>query len=111
MVITGRAENHVHGIDELDDTIARLQAYQQAGADGLIAPGLHTREQVRAVAGSVEVPVSVLVRPGMAPVPELADLGVRRISVGGAFVFTAYGALIDAARERIPALRPHPDGK
>jgi 2-methylisocitrate lyase-like PEP mutase family enzyme len=99
LVITARAENHVHGVEDLDDTIGRLQSYQEAGADVVFAPGICTREQIAAVIGSVDAPVSVLVRPGMAPVAELAELGVRRVSVGGAFAFTAYGALLDAAQE------------
>lgn len=99
LVITARAENHIHGIDDLNDTIARLQAYQQAGADVVFAPGIRTREQILAVVDSVEIPVSVLALPGVPPVPELAELGVRRVSVGGAFAFAAYGALIDAGRE------------
>jgi 2-methylisocitrate lyase-like PEP mutase family enzyme len=99
LVITARAENHVHGVDDRGDTIARLQSYQEAGADVLFAPGICTREQIAAVVGSVDAPVNVLVRPGMVSVAELAELGVRRVSVGGAFAFAAYGALLDAARE------------
>ncbi|MDQ2707156.1 MAG: isocitrate lyase/phosphoenolpyruvate mutase family protein [Actinomycetota bacterium] len=99
LVITARAENHIRDVDDLDDTIARLQAYQQAGAEVLFAPGIRTREQIRAVVSSLDVPVSVLVLPGTPPVAELAELGVRRISVGGAFAFSAYGALVEAARE------------
>ncbi|MDG3011428.1 isocitrate lyase/phosphoenolpyruvate mutase family protein [Rhodococcus sp. D2-41] len=103
LVITARAENHIHGIDDLRDTIARLQSFQQSGADVLFAPGIRTREQIAAVVGSVDVPVSVLVRPGMMPVAELAALGVRRVSVGGAFAFNAYAALADAAGELLSA--------
>jgi 2-methylisocitrate lyase-like PEP mutase family enzyme len=99
LVITARAENHIRGVDDLGDTISRLQAFQQAGADVVFAPGISTTEQIRAVVGSVDLPVSVLVRPGVPPVTELAELGVRRLSVGGAFAFAAYGALADAARE------------
>lgn len=99
LVITARAENHIHGIDDLDDTIARLQAYATAGADVVFAPGITTAEQIRAVVDSVDVPVSVLARPGCPSVAELAELGVRRVSVGGSFAFAAYAALIEAARE------------
>ncbi|MGH9068674.1 MAG: isocitrate lyase/PEP mutase family protein [Acidimicrobiales bacterium] len=99
LVVTARAENHIRGVDDLDDTIARLRAYQEAGADVLFAPGITTAEQIGAVVSSVDLPVSVLVRPGVPPVPELAALGVRRVSVGGAFAFAAYGALLDAAQE------------
>ncbi|HLI61692.1 MAG TPA: isocitrate lyase/phosphoenolpyruvate mutase family protein [Solirubrobacteraceae bacterium] len=99
LVITARAENLIHDRDDLDDTIARLQAFAAAGADVLFAPGLRSAEQIRAVLSSVEAPLSVLVVPGVPPVSELAELGVRRVSIGGAFAFAAYGALVRAARE------------
>jgi 2-methylisocitrate lyase-like PEP mutase family enzyme len=99
LVLTARAENHIHGIDDLADTIARLQAFQEAGADVLYAPGLTKLEDIRSVVTSVDRPVNVLALPGGPPVAELAEAGVRRISVGGAFAFAAYGALIEAARE------------
>jgi 2-methylisocitrate lyase-like PEP mutase family enzyme len=99
MVLTARAENHLHGHDDLADTIARLQAYQEAGADVLYAPGLTTLDDIRSVVASVDRPVNVLALPGGPTVAELAEAGVRRISVGGAFAFAAYGALIEAARE------------
>jgi 2-methylisocitrate lyase-like PEP mutase family enzyme len=99
LVLTGRCENHLHGRDDLADTIARLQAYQEAGADVLYAPGLSDAGQIRSVVDSVDRPVNVLARPGVPPVPELAELGVARISVGGAFAFAAFGALVEAARE------------
>ncbi len=99
LVLTARAENHLHGGDDLDDTIARLQAYQEAGADVLYAPGVVTAEQIGNLIAAVDRPVNVLARPGMPPVPELAELGVSRISVGGAFAFVAMDALVQAARE------------
>ncbi|HET6877570.1 MAG TPA: isocitrate lyase/phosphoenolpyruvate mutase family protein [Jatrophihabitans sp.] len=99
LVITARAENHLHGRQDLADTIARLQSYQEAGAHVLYAPGLTTTEQVRDVVSSVDRPVNVLAVPGAPTVAELAELGVARISVGGAFAFAALGALVDAARE------------
>jgi 2-methylisocitrate lyase-like PEP mutase family enzyme len=99
MVLTARAENHIHGRDDLADTIARLQAYQEAGADVLYAPGLTKLDDIRSVVTSVDRPVNVLALPGGPTVAELAEAGVRRISVGGAFAFAAYGALIEAARE------------
>jgi 2-methylisocitrate lyase-like PEP mutase family enzyme len=99
LVITARAENHVHGHDDLDDTIARLQAYQQAGADVLFAPGVITLDDVRRLVSSVDRPVNVLPRPGGPSVAELAAVGARRISVGGAFAFAALGAVVAAARE------------
>jgi 2-methylisocitrate lyase-like PEP mutase family enzyme len=98
-VVTARAENLIRGVDDLDDTIARLQAFAAAGADALFAPGLASADQIRDVLSSVDAPLSVLILPGVPPVRELAEIGVRRVSVGGAFAFTAYGALVRAARE------------
>lgn len=99
LVLTGRAENHIRGVSDLADTIVRLQAYQEAGADVLYAPGLTDAEDIRRVVESVDRPVNVLARPGVPAVAELARLGVRRVSVGGAFSLVAYGALVTAARE------------
>jgi 2-methylisocitrate lyase-like PEP mutase family enzyme len=99
MVLTARAENHIRGVDDLADTIARLQAYQEAGADVLYAPGLTKLEDIRSVVTSLDRPVNVLALPNGPTVAELAEAGVRRISVGGAFAFAAYGALVEAARE------------
>jgi 2-methylisocitrate lyase-like PEP mutase family enzyme len=99
LVLTARAENHIHGRDDLDDTIARLQAYQEAGADVLFAPGLAAADDIRRVVSSVDLPVSVLAVRGTPSVGELADLGVARVSVGGAFAFAALGAAVEAARE------------
>lgn len=99
VVLTARAENHIRGHDELDDTVARLTAYAAAGADVVYAPGLTALDDIRRVVDAVDRPVNVLAWPGVPGVAELAAVGVRRISVGGAFAFTAYGALIDAARE------------
>ncbi len=99
LVLTARAENHLRGVDDLADTIARLQAYQEAGADVLYAPGLSRLEDIRQVVSSVDLPVNVLAFPSVPSVPELAAVGVRRISVGGAFAFAALGATVEAARE------------
>jgi 2-methylisocitrate lyase-like PEP mutase family enzyme len=99
LVLTGRCENHLHGRDDLADTIERLQAYQEAGADILYAPGLSDAGQIRSVLESVDRPVNVLARQGVPPVSELAELGVARISVGGAFAFAAIDMLVEAARE------------
>jgi 2-methylisocitrate lyase-like PEP mutase family enzyme len=99
LVLTGRAENHIRGREDLSDTIARLQAYQQAGADVLYAPGLVSPEEIRRVVSSINRPVNVLARPGAPSVSELAELGVSRVSVGGAFAFAALGALVEAATE------------
>lgn len=99
LVLTGRAENHIHGRPDLADTIARLQAYQEAGADVLYAPGLTSTEDIRQLVASVDRPVNVLARPGAPSIEELEALGVRRVSVGGAFAFAALGAMVQAARE------------
>lgn len=99
LVLTARAENLLHGRGDLDDTIARLLAYQEAGADVLFAPGLTSAEDIGRVVAAVERPVSVLTLPGAPPVSELAGLGVARVSVGGAFAFAALGALVEAASE------------
>ena len=98
-VLTARAENHIRGIDDLDDTISRLQAFQAVGADVLFAPGRFSLEEVRRIVDSVDRPLSVLARPGGPTVPELAGVGVRRISVGGAFAYAALGAVVEAGRE------------
>lgn len=99
LVLTGRAENHIHGRDDLADTISRLQRYQEAGADVLFAPGVTDRDDLRSLLASVDRPVNVVARPGCPPVAELAALGVRRISVGGWFALAALGAAVEAATE------------
>ena len=99
LVLTARAENHIHGHDDLDDTIARLQAFQEAGADVLYAPGLTKLEDIRQVVSSVDRPVNVLALPSAPPVSELAEAGVSRISIGGGFAYVAMGAVVEAARE------------
>lgn len=98
-VVTGRAEGFIRGVPDLADTIRRLQAYQEAGADVLYAPNLTRAEDIRAVVASVDRPVNVLARAAGPTVGELAELGVARISVGGAFAFAAYGAAVEAAVE------------
>jgi 2-methylisocitrate lyase-like PEP mutase family enzyme len=99
LVLTGRAENFVRGRKDLPDTIARLQAYQEAGADVLFAPGLSRVEDIREVVASVDRPVNVLARPGAPSVAELAEAGVSRVSVGGGFAFAALGQVVAASRE------------
>lgn len=99
LVLTARAENYLHGRPDLADTIARLQAYQEAGADVLYAPGLRSIEDIGQVIREVDRPVNVLAINGAPAVPELAKAGVSRVSVGGAFAFAALGALVDAATE------------
>ena len=97
MVLTARCEHHIRGIDDLDATVARLEAYRDAGADALFAPGLRDLGSVARVV-AVGLPVNVLVLPGAPPVGELAAAGVRRISVGGMLTWTMYGALVADAR-------------
>ena len=99
LVLTARAENHIHGHDDLADTIARLQAFQEAGADVLYAPGVVKLEDIRQLVSSVDRPVNVLALPGAPSVSELAEVGVSRISIGGGFAFVAMGAVVEAARE------------
>jgi 2-methylisocitrate lyase-like PEP mutase family enzyme len=102
-VLTARAENYLRSRPDLADTIARLQAYQEAGADVLYAPGLRDIKDIRQLIREVDRPVNVLGIGGAPPVPELAAAGVSRVSVGGSFAFAALGALVDAATE----LRDH----
>jgi 2-methylisocitrate lyase-like PEP mutase family enzyme len=96
--LTARAENHIRGNPDLEDTIARLQAYERAGADVVYAPGLRTPAEIRAVCQAVSRPVNVLARPGLT-VAEIAEAGGRRISVGGALAWTAVTAMIAAAEQ------------
>ncbi|MEX3931530.1 isocitrate lyase/phosphoenolpyruvate mutase family protein [Paraburkholderia phymatum] len=102
-MLTARAENYLVGRPDLAGTIRRLQAFQEAGADVLYAPGLKTREDIAAVVSSVDRPVNVLM--GMAGMPfsveELAQMGVKRISVGGALARAALGAMLRAAKEML----------
>lgn len=102
-MLTARAENYLRGRVDLADTIARLQAYQEAGADVLFAPGLRTSDEVRAVCGAVDRPVNILRGPWAEKlsVPEIAALGVRRISVGGMLHTAAMTGMIAAAREML----------
>lgn len=97
---TARAENFVRGNPDLDDTIARLRAYERAGADVLYAPWLRTTEQIAAVCGAVSKPVNVLAYPGLpASMEEIASAGARRVSVGGWLTMAAVAAAADAAVE------------
>jgi 2-methylisocitrate lyase-like PEP mutase family enzyme len=99
LVLTARAENYLHGHEDLDDTITRLLAYQEAGADVLYAPGPTSAEVISAIIAAVDLPVNVLARAGSPSVAELAQLGVSRISVGGSFAFAAIDALASAGLE------------
>jgi 2-methylisocitrate lyase-like PEP mutase family enzyme len=93
MVLTARAENHLRGVKDLDDTIARLIAYRDAGAEVLYAPGLADPADIRRVVDEVAAPVNALLLPGAPPVDDLAALGVRRISTGGGLARLSYEAL------------------
>lgn len=99
--LTARSENFLWGRPDLADTIARLQAFQEAGADVLYAPGLRTREDIAAVVRSVDRPVNVLMglQGVQLSVDDLSAVGVRRISVGSALCRAAFGAVLRAARE------------
>lgn len=99
LVLTARAENHLYGRDDLKDTIERLQAFIEAGADVVYAPGLTELAEIRQLVREVEAPVNVLVRAGGPTVAELADAGVARISVGGAFAFAGLATVAEAAKE------------
>jgi 2-methylisocitrate lyase-like PEP mutase family enzyme len=97
-MLTARAENHIRGNPDLDDTIARLQAYERAGADVLYAPGLASSDEVRAVCQALSKPVNVLARPQLT-MRELTEAGAQRVSVGGALTWIAVAGLVHAAEE------------
>jgi 2-methylisocitrate lyase-like PEP mutase family enzyme len=98
--LTARSENYLNGRPDLKDTIARLQAFQEAGADVLFAPGITRREDIAAVVSSVDKPVNVIAVTGMElTVADLSALGVRRISVGSALSRVAMGSFMRAAQE------------
>jgi 2-methylisocitrate lyase-like PEP mutase family enzyme len=94
--LTARAENHLRGNPDLDDTIARLQAFERVGADVLYAPGLRSAEEIEAVCSAVSKPVNVLALPGLS-MSEIVAAGARRVSVGGGFTWVAVNALVEAA--------------
>ena len=111
MVLTARAENFFrHREPDLADTIARLQAYQEAGADVLYAPRLTDLGDVRRVVEAVDRPVNVLAWSGLGSVAELAAAGVARISVGGTFAFLAFGAVAAAGRDLLAGNFGYMDG-
>lgn len=98
---TARAENLLHGVAGMDDTLRRLQAYEKAGADVLYAPGLKTLEEVKTVVGAVSKPVNVVMSslPPTTTAQDLEAIGVRRISIGGALARVALGAMMRAATD------------
>jgi 2-methylisocitrate lyase-like PEP mutase family enzyme len=97
-MLTARAENHIRDNPDLDDTIARLQSFEAAGADVLYAPGLSSVDEIRAVSEMVERPVNVLGFPGFT-VGEIFEAGAQRVSVGGGLTWVAIGAMAAAATE------------
>jgi 2-methylisocitrate lyase-like PEP mutase family enzyme len=100
VLLTGRSEGFIVGRPDLRETIRRLRAYAEAGAECLYAPGIRTRDEITAVIESVAPkPVNVLVGSDFTTVAELAELGVRRISVGGALARSAWTGFLQAARE------------
>ena len=103
MVLTGRAENHIRGVNDLDDTVARLIAYRDAGADCVYAPGLTEISDIEKVVEAVGVPLNVLALATAPPIPQLAAAGVRRVSTGSLLAGAAYGALHVGAQELLSA--------
>jgi 2-methylisocitrate lyase-like PEP mutase family enzyme len=97
-MLTARAENHIRGNPDLDDTIARLQAYERAGADVLYAPGLRSGEEIRAVCDATSRPLNVLARPDLTK-SEISEAGGRRISLGSWLTWVSVGALAKVAEE------------
>jgi len=95
--LTARAENHIRGNPDIDDTIARLQAYERAGADVLYGPGLADAAQIRAVCDAVSKPVNVLAHTGLT-MAEIVGAGAQRVSVGGSLTWVAVAAMAEAAK-------------
>lgn len=116
-VLTARAENFLHGRPDLEDTLRRLTAFAEAGADCLYAPALPDMDAIRRVVAAVAPkPVNVLIGPRSGPLPmaDLAAAGVRRVSLGGALARAAYGQALDLTRAllggdlaRMAAVMPH----
>jgi 2-methylisocitrate lyase-like PEP mutase family enzyme len=99
IVLTARAEKHLHGVTDLHDTIRRLCSYRDAGAEVVYAPGLADLTDVARLVDAVKVPFNFLLRPTGPSVPELASVAVRRVSTGGSLSKAAHGALKAAALE------------
>ena len=96
--LTARSENFVRQNPDLEDTIARLQAYEQAGADVVYAPFLPDPDSIKAVADATEKPLNVLARPDMT-MQQIVEAGAQRVSIGGWYTFTALGRLVEAAEQ------------
>jgi 2-methylisocitrate lyase-like PEP mutase family enzyme len=99
IVLTARAENHIHEVDDLEDTIQRLVAFRRAGAHCLYAPGLTSIVDISRVVREVDAPVNVLMLPGGPSLAELEAIGVRRVSTGGALARTAYASIEGATAD------------
>ncbi len=97
-MLTARCENHLHGVTDFADTLNRLRAYKEAGADVLFAPGIATNEQIEQVV-ALGLPVNVILLATPLSATELGDLGVRRVSVGGSLARFAQGAMVVAAQQ------------
>jgi 2-methylisocitrate lyase-like PEP mutase family enzyme len=106
LVLTARAENAFYGVADIDDTIARLQAYVAAGADVVYAPGLSDRGEIGRVVTEVGAPVNVLTRTDVPPITELAALGVRRVSTGGGLCRIAIAAVEKAIDDLLGGSKP-----
>lgn len=99
LVVTARAENHLYGVDDLDDTIERLRAYARVGAHVVYAPGLVTAKALSEVVAATKQPANALLLAPGPTVAEMRQIGVRRLSTGGALTWVGYGAVARAARE------------
>lgn len=99
LVLTARCENHLYGVDDLDDTVGRLRRYVESGAEVVYAPGLRSATDIELVVAELDVPVNVLARVDGPSVPTLEAIGVRRVSVGGALFDSVHRLLDDAAVE------------
>ena len=99
MVLTARAENHLRGVHDLDDTVRRLVAYRAAGAHVVYAPGVPDLDAIERIVRETDAPVNVLLQPGGPTMDQLEAIGVRRLSVGSALARVAYGAFAQAAQE------------
>lgn len=104
LVLTARAENHIRGVTDLDDTMARLVAYHEAGAHCLYAPGLHDAADIERVLDAIgQAPLNVLALPNTPAISDMATLGVRRVSTGGALAFASYNTLTERAQALLEA--------